>query len=449
MNPFESIDVQESRRQSCFECNHALAGTDVRGGVPSTSTTSSADRVLMPVGFSDGHGSSVSGRSETDWDRGAASASASRDKHGVLGSRHDDGIRKSADPTPLAATGNFKVSMINDMVQVRKTGALPDHEQEKVFAAQNDIQSVQIGIHAADGSPLSNVNVSVSDLTGANGAKIDSRNIDLFREHYVNVTKSSNAWQHANPANPAGPTGWYADGLIPFVDPVTGKAGANPQAGLEGNHFNVAAGENQPIWADIQVPKGAAPGDYRATVTVDSNKGTVQVPLNLHVWNIEAPTKPGLTTSFNAIGKNDVAVQKVLLDNKVSPAVSDPSLEQQYLAEGLTSRNVGFYSGADYGNPHMGAPPGVAAIKSNKRAVNPTNDPNLELYDYSADEIGGHPELHPQIKQWAQNLHAAGVENLITMAPDPALLSDGTSSGKPAVDVFSMLPEQYDRTNPN
>jgi Domain of unknown function (DUF4091) len=351
--------------------------------------------------------------------------------------------------TPLANTGNFQVSLIDDMVQIPMTGELPGSHQKAVYAGRNDVQSIQIGIHAPDGKPLSNVDVSVSDLTASNGSKIDKSKIDLYREHYVQVTKSSNAWQGAGAANPAGPPGWYADGLIPFIDPATGKPGDKPRPGLEGNHFNVAAGQNQPIWADVNVPKGTAPGDYTAKVTIDSNQGTVQVPLSVHVWNFDAPTTSKLRTSFNATGaSNDAALQKVLLDNKISPAASDPDKEKEDLAKGLNARGLPFYSGADYNHPVMSGAPSVAAIEAAKHAVNPANDPNLLLYDYSADEIWGKKQLYPQITQWSQNLHAAGVKNMITMPPDPALLSDGTSSGKPAVDIFTMLPVQFDKADP-
>src|SRR5262249_22272846 len=135
-------------------------------------------------------------------------------------------------------------------------------------------------------------------------------------------------------------------------------------------------------------------------------------------------------------------------DNKISPFVTDPGKAQQYLAEGQTARGLNFFSGADYGHPVMGPPPAVSAIDAARRAANPTNDPNLLIYDQSADEIGGHPQLYPQIQSWARNLHAAGVNNLITMAPDAGLLDDGAGSGKPAVDIFAMLPVQYDKVNP-
>jgi hypothetical protein len=49
------------------------------------------------------------------------------------------------------------------------------------------------------------------------------------------------------------------------------------------------------------------------------------------------------------------------------------------------------------------------------------------------------------LQQWARNLHAAGIDNLVTMAPIPALMSDGSGSGRSAVDIWTMLPVTYDQ----
>ena len=42
------------------------------------------------------------------------------------------------------------------------------------------------------------------------------------------------------------------------------------------------------------------------------------------------------------------------------------------------------------------------------------------------------------------NLHAVGVENLVTQEPVPELYSDGSPSGRSAVDIWVMLRLAYD-----
>src|SRR5439155_22124328 len=70
--------------------------------------------------------------------------------------------------------------------------------------------------------------------------------------------------------------------------------------------------------------------------------------------------------------------------------------------------------------------------------------PGLPLYDYSADEIDSCTNLYTTLQQWARNMHQAGINNLVTMSPTPALYSDGSGTGRSAVDIWVMLPLMYD-----
>jgi len=70
----------------------------------------------------------------------------------------------------------------------------------------------------------------------------------------------------------------------------------------------------------------------------------------------------------------------------------------------------------------------------------------LYLFDYSADEIGSCTNLYPTLKQWAYNMHQAGINNLVTMAPVTALFDDGSGTGRSAVDDWVVLPESYNRS---
>jgi hypothetical protein len=62
----------------------------------------------------------------------------------------------------------------------------------------------------------------------------------------------------------------------------------------------------------------------------------------------------------------------------------------------------------------------------------------------TADEVGACTNLYPMIQAWARNLHAAGVPNLVVMPPTPALFDDGSGTGRSAVDIWAVLPFQYD-----
>src|SRR5262249_41367224 len=96
-------------------------------------------------------------------------------------------------------------------------------------------------------------------------------------------------------------------------------------------------------------------------------------------------------------------------------------------------------SGADIGSCRMSPAPSVSQFK----ALAAAQQPGLMLYDYSADEIGHCKQLYPTIKQWAYNMHQAGIKNLISMSPTPELYSDGGKDGKSAVDIWVLLPVMY------
>src|SRR5882724_4054524 len=109
---------------------------------------------------------------------------------------------------------------------------------------------------------------------------------------------------------------------------------------------------------------------------------------------------------------------------------------------GLNATNIGPYGGGYAGHCAMSAAPSAGQFKSLAAA----QQPGLMLYNYSADEIGHCTNIYPTIQQWAQNMHQAGIKNLITMSPNPALYSDGSGSGRSAVDIWVLLPLMYNNS---
>ena len=168
--------------------------------------------------------------------------------------------------------------------------------QAQLEAARGEYESYQVIVRAPAGG-LSNVNFTVSDLSGPGGATISKSNVTLYREHYVNVTSNSPAWSGS--ANMPLPTGWYPDGLIPFVDPDT-KA---PLSGatLTAVPFTLGASQNQPIWVDVYVPTTAVAGAYTGSYSVTSNQGSFTGQVALTVWNFTLPLKPVATFQLSGL----------------------------------------------------------------------------------------------------------------------------------------------------
>src|SRR5580698_1720846 len=317
--------------------------------------------------------------------------------------------------------------------RVRMSDPTGQGTEISLSAARDEYQSFQIVVNGAS-TGLSKVNVKISDLEGSGKEVIPRTSFTLYREKYVYVSASSPNWGGTN--KPKGP-GWYPDALIPFTDPETGK----PLSGatLTAVPFNVKAGNNQPIWVDLLVPQDAKPGQYAGAYTVTSDQGEFTGRISVTVWNFSLPTTPSLKSAFLFSHAGTVEAQQELLRNKISPSATPASQMPLLKGRGLNATDTGPFSGADVGNCKMAPAPSVSEFKSRTAG----QQPGVLLYDYSADEIGHCSNLYPTIKQWANNMHQAGISNLVSISPNPGLYSDGSGTGRSAVDIWVVLPVMY------
>jgi hypothetical protein len=141
--------------------------------------------------------------------------------------------------------------------------------------ARNEYVAFQIGVHA-DKDELQNVTLIPADLKGPGKALIPVADIDLFVEHYLNVTVTSRG--DANSVMKQCTPGEHPTQMVPF------------SAKKFGAPFTVGAGRNQPVWVDIYIPDDATPGDYKGTFKVKAGEkelGDINVALT--VWNFTLP----------------------------------------------------------------------------------------------------------------------------------------------------------------
>jgi len=192
-------------------------------------------------------------------------------------------VYSAALSTLAVAEGSPVVWSARSLDRVGMSDAAGGNKEVSLSAARDEYESFQIVVNGAS-SGLSNVNVKVSDLDGPGGQTIPKTAFTLYREKYVLVNRSSPNWKGSN--QPLA-TGWYADGLIPFNDPTTGKPLSG--AALTAVPFDLKAGVNQPIWVDLLVPRTAAAGHYSGVYTVTSNQGTATGRISLTVWNFTLP----------------------------------------------------------------------------------------------------------------------------------------------------------------
>src|SRR6266404_2402123 len=120
---------------------------------------------------------------------------------------------------PAQSFSPMPVWVLRSLERAGQTDLPGTRTSAELFAAQGEYESFQVVIQGPLAG-LANVNVSASDLTDADANAIDRSNITLYREYYVNVNRSSP--DRGGPNRPRAPVS-YADPLIPFVDPHTGK----------------------------------------------------------------------------------------------------------------------------------------------------------------------------------------------------------------------------------
>lgn len=340
----------------------------------------------------------------------------------------------------LGAAGCFAAAPIvwttSSLERIGRTDAARPLSAASISAARGESEAFQV-IVKADAGGLSNVNATITDLIASGGKIIPKTNFTFYREHYVNVTRSSLDYGSGATNRPL-PAGWYADGLIPFVNPDTGQDITG--ASIDGAPFAVTAGQNQPLWVELDVPADAAAGQYTATLTVTSNQGSANVQVNVTVWNFTLPKQSFLKTSFGLHGarSSDRRSQDVMVSHRMMPQQIRPQDSNYLMGFGLNTSALWFYSGATVSNCTMSGPPSITSILAAKASY----PAGLPLYIYSADEIDRCPNLISTLTAWGQAIHAAGVDHLVVTTPNPVLYNDG--SGRSVVDIWVILAKQYD-----
>ncbi|MBC7328576.1 DUF4091 domain-containing protein [bacterium] len=133
-------------------------------------------------------------------------------------------------------------------------------------SARNEYESGQIVIRAG-ANTLKISQVECTPLNGPDKYLIPKENISVRLVAYVLV-------RHENR--------FYPDPLPPF------------------RPCEIKAGENQPLFITIYIPKDAKPGRYTGKITVKFENGaSVDIPISLEVWDFTLPDKPSCETAFS------------------------------------------------------------------------------------------------------------------------------------------------------
>jgi hypothetical protein len=139
-------------------------------------------------------------------------------------------------------------------------------------AAANEAEAVQFVIRPE--REIAALSVNVGDLCAKGGAKIPASAVEVLRVGYLLVD---------NPSDAASAPGWWPDPLFRLSDTSSG----------------LSAGENNPFWVRVKVPKATAKGVYRGRIELEGpGLGRVAIPLAVEVFGFELPDEMTCKTAF-------------------------------------------------------------------------------------------------------------------------------------------------------
>jgi len=198
-----------------------------------------------------------------------------------------------------------------------------------LFGACNEVVAFNLVLEAPT-ADATNVNVTLTELTGPDGATITTRpasgddvfnyvgrNIELFYVRYLEIKGLSTDLFYDDyderhiPERCRRPydeeTG---EGTGTWEDrPCHNKFYPDIAVSLElYSPFTITAGTNQSIWGDIYIPKTAPTGIYTGTVAItEGGTLTWQIPIRLRVRNFTLPDLPNARTMlvFSSENIND------------------------------------------------------------------------------------------------------------------------------------------------
>jgi hypothetical protein len=319
----------------------------------------------------------------------------------------------------------FTVWVAPSLDRVGKTDAPGTVSSISLSSARGETVDTQVVLRAPS-SGLTNVNLSASPLSGPGGATIPASNITLYREYYLSVIGTASYGGGSNP--PLG-SGTYPEPLIPFNDPETGAPLCGSAATLKACNASVSAGQNQPYWIDISVPRGATnspPGTYTGSISISSAQGNATIPVTLTVWNFELPVQPSelsLWTGFSPNSGNTVTtLAQALMRNKVMgwyDAAANASSDITSFGLNRSGLDNYYYIGIQCNGSYSSIP---STSQINAAAAN--FPAGLGLDFYIADELNGCTSDYTSVRTMAANAHAANrsVKTIFTLnTPDSNL----------------------------
>ncbi|MDM8008059.1 MAG: DUF6067 family protein [Phycisphaerae bacterium] len=158
--------------------------------------------------------------------------------------------------------------------EMRSAGAEKASDALSISGARGETVSGQAVFHPE--TDARSATASISDLLHhGSTASIPAGAVKLQWVRYIDITR-----------NTAG---------IPLDEWVARAPASIPDPYWEESAIPVKAGQAQPLWIEIRIPRDAPSGDYEGKLTVTVDGRQLSLPVSLHVWSFEVPAERHLS----------------------------------------------------------------------------------------------------------------------------------------------------------
>ena len=184
--------------------------------------------------------------------------------------------------TVEAEMPGFSVGHTHSLVKLRTFQSEVEYGGPlRIELARRERESAQLAVVPFN-KPLAGVTATWTDLAGPDGAHINSDDVRIDVVGYVKTQPGG---------YPTPWVGWWPDPLMP-LDPT-----------------DVPVDRIQPLWVTVYAPPGTPAGIYRGSVSVTTqNAGSVDVPVEVEVWDYALPLRGKLKTAFGSMFSRTASV---------------------------------------------------------------------------------------------------------------------------------------------
>ena len=223
---------------------------------------------------------------------------------------------------------------------------------------------------------VSSFDFTIGDVTGDNGATIESGSFEIFAQKYIEVERGSGV--PAPSKGMAHLAGWWPDAVIPI----------NKYKAVREN--KIEAGDNQGIWVNVNVSENTASGTYagKGVLTLDGKE--YDIPITVNVYDLTMPKEMHNQLAFILLYDNiaDAGVEITentystyywfMANKRITPAYVVPN----FLRSGSNAEIAQSFAEALVPYAKSAIVSGYNLEKKGETVTNPDNGSDCTVMDY-------------------------------------------------------------------